>query len=341
MLYRDRYLLKQITGFFLVLFVSFSLVLLITQVFWSFADARHAGIFPWKDYIINFYDNLRMAFPFISLLSAFFVFAEMERFRQISVLELKGISELQIFRAFLMFGFFISFFAFVFGCFPPYPEANKVVEGDISITTPVVSLYAERTDRRDILVNVVISLREGESEKIIHAGKAHLLEDRIILYNGIVFGAGNRNFSSLIVKTSFNPLLLERYTSISSERQSFFFLRKVLKNMAAVGVMSRTDWIMLYSKLSYPLLNVMVMFLLLPFFYQRKVLSRIKIFITGFILMFFTYVLYSAGLSLGKAEIIPWQISPWISHVCLLSFYGIYLSSGGKRLYNLWHSYRQ
>jgi len=326
MLFRDKYFLKQLVSFFFILFISFSVVLLLTQIFWSFADMKRAGGFPWKDYIVNFYDNIQMIFPFITLLSAFFVFSEMEKFRQISILELKGISELQIFRTFLVFGFCVSIFAFLFGCFPPYPDSNRDVgKGDISITTPVLLLWAEQTNKENIFTNVVIAFYEEGVKRTIQARKAEFFNDMIIFYDASVVNGTENKFSVLTLKTSFDPLILVRYTSTNPERQSFFSLRRILKKVAAVGVVDKTDWIVLYSKISYPLLNLLVILLLLPFFYQRIFFSRIKIFVIGIIMMFFTYAFYAVGLSLGKIEMIPWQISPWISHIFLLVFCGMFV----------------
>jgi len=326
MLFRDRYFLKQLVSFFFILFISFSVVLLLTQFFWSFADMKRAGGFPWKDYIINFYDNIQLIFPFITLLSAFFVFAEMEKFRQLSVLELKGVSELQIFRTFVIFGFFISIFAFLFGCFPPYPDLSKDAgKRDVSITTPIILLWAEQANKESIFTNVVITFYGKGVKRTIQSRKAEFFNDRIIFYDATVVNGNEDKFNVLTLKTYFDPLILVRYTSINPERQSFFSLRRILKKVAAVGVMDKTDWIVLYSKISYPLLNLMVILLLLPFLYQRVFFSRIKIFVIGIIMMFFTYALYSVGLSLGKIEMIPWQISPWISHIFLLVFCGMFV----------------
>ena len=326
MLFRDKYFLKQLVSFFFILFISFSVVLLLTQIFWSFADMKRAGGFPWKDYIVNFYDNIQLIFPFITLLSAFFVFSEMEKFRQISILELKGISELQIFRTFVIFGFFISIFAFLFGCFPPYPDLSKDAgKRDVSITTPIILLWAEQANKESIFTNVVITFYGKGVKRTIQSRKAEFFNDRIIFYDATVVNGNEDKFNVLTLKTYFDPLILVRYTSINPERQSFFSLRRILKKVAAVGVVDKTDWIVLYSKISYPLLNLLVILLLLPFFYQRIFFSRIKIFVIGIIMMFFTYAFYAVGLSLGKIEMIPWQISPWISHIFLLVFCGMFV----------------
>ncbi len=335
MLFRDKYLLKQLFGFFVILLISVSLILLLTQIFWAFEDAKRAGFFPWKDYIRDFHRNIQILFPFLTLLSAFFVFSEMEKFKQLSILELKGISQLEIFRTFVIFGFLVSIFAFAFGCLPVSIGNNKNEEKNISITTPVVFLWAEQTDINNIFANVLIRIQEENSQKTIQAKKAEFLSNGIIFYDATFVELNKNYFDKMFLKTPFDPLLLVNHLTCSIEQESFIRLRKKLKNMALVGIISRPDWIILYSKLAYPTLNIIIVFLLLPFLYQKRVLSRVKTFITGFILMFFTYLLYAAGLSFGKAEIIPWQVSPWIAHIFLMLFSVIYLSSTKKKVYNL------
>ncbi|MCM8788567.1 MAG: LptF/LptG family permease [Candidatus Omnitrophica bacterium] len=325
-------------GFFILLLFSVCLLLLFVQTFWSLVEARHTGAFPWKIWMIEFYDSFQVVFPFITILSALFMFSEMERSGQILVFKLHGISELQIFITFIFFGFLCSILSFIAGNFPPYPgqqHRNKAIM-PLNFTTNEVFFYAEHwTEQRG--ENVIFEMKRNNLFLTCQARKARFFERSIVFYDGSVsYRDGIRkDFDLFALDVDFNPLAVTEYAFSFLERQSFFRLRSILKAVERVGVRSVIDWIILYSKISYPVLNIFVIMILIPFFFAIKNLSRVKVFIIAFVLTLVIYVLYSAGISLGKAGIIPWQISPWISHFMLFCFFGIYLSYIRVKMYNL------
>ncbi len=337
MLLRDKYLLKNMFGFFASLLLSMSILLLVTQAFWSLADAKHTGVFPWKDWLINFYDSFQLVLPFVTILSALFVFSEMGRFRQILVLEATGISELHIFRTFIFFGFCCSIIAFIAGCFPPYPGVHRGGGKNIYpliFVTNQTFFWAEKFNDVDSIENVIFKIKQYDHFLTIHSKRAQLFEEGIIFYNASVFkdNTPRKNFNHFILNTEFNPEIIVKYVHSALERESFFRLRSILKETSLLGVKSGFDWIVLYSKLSYSLLNLFIVMLLIPFFFEGRNFSKVKIFIIAFILTLGSYSLYSAGISLGKAEIIPWQISPWLSHLIILIYFLVYLSSSKKNV---------
>lgn len=336
MLLRDRYILKNSFGFFFVLLVMVSLFLLLIQTFWSVIDARHTGVFLYRSWIINFYDSFQIIFPFITILSVFFVFSELERFRQISILQLKGISELQIFRPFLLFGLLCSILSFLIGCFPPYPDEhrdNSKSSGSLNFTTTKVFLWIEKYDNNRVAEKVIFRLNSDGTDFACYCKKAIFSEKEISFYDCFVSinGSKEKYIDFFKLKTVFNPVLLIEYLTLPLERQSFFKLNSILKNISRVGVKSRIDLIYLYSKISYPLLNLFMVMLLIPFLLHRNLLSRSRVFIIAFVFTLLTYAIYSAGLSLGKSEIIAWQISPWLAHLVLLVFFGGYLAQKSKK----------
>lgn len=322
MLLRERYILRNVFAFFFILLVAVTIFLLIVQAFWGIIDARHTGLFNYKEWIINVYDSLQILLPFLTILSSLFVFSEMEKFRQISILQLKGISELQIFRTFLFFGLLSSVISFFIGCFPPYPNEQKgtdKVVHSIDFTTNEMFLWIKHYDN-GVGEDVIFKMNNKEAVFTCYAKKAEFLEGTIIFYDGLMsyFDGQKKYFDSFVLNVNFNPLFLTQYLTFPIERQSFFRLYPILKSVSNTGIKSKTEWITLFSKISYPSLNFFIIMLLLPFFLRRKFLTRAKIFIIALVLTLLTYSLYSAGLSLGKAEIIPWQISPWLSHFVLL-----------------------
>jgi len=318
----------------MVLLIACSMLLFVLQIFWTLADAKHSMGFLWKDCVMNFYDNFLVIIPFITLLSAFFVFSEMEKFKQISIFELKGISELQIFKIFVIFGFLCFLFSLAAGWFTPYQEEVKNIgkEADsLSVLTEKMCFWAENYQQPNTAENVII-LVGGDLNIAYYAKKAIFFEKNIVLYDGNV-AVGDRitqYFQQFAINTDFNPQSLLLYAVGFPERWTFFKLHRLLKNIASVGIKSKSDWIFLYSKISYPALNIFIILILFPFFYYRKS----KIFIIAFSVTLVTYSLYSSGLSLGKAEIVPWQIAPWISHVILTIFFILYLSVMKKKMYN-------
>ncbi|MCM8816098.1 MAG: LptF/LptG family permease [Candidatus Omnitrophica bacterium] len=301
--------------------MAISVFLLLIEALWGFIDAKNTGVFNFKYWLINFYDSFQILFPFITFLSGLFVYSEMQKFQEISVFEVKGISELQIFRTFFYFGLFCSFLSFILGCFVPYPyekkEKNKT-HYSVDFTTPKIFLWIENYNN-GIGENVIFKMNNNETLFTCYANKAEFSKNMIVFYNGFMTDESDerRNFNSFVLNVNFNPLHILEYLTLPLDRQSFFNLYPILKSMAQLDIKAKDDWISLFSKISYPLLNFFIMILLIPFFSWKKFLSRPKVFIIAFIFALLTYSLYTAGLSLGKAEIIPWQISPWLSHIVL------------------------
>ncbi|MCM8815781.1 MAG: LptF/LptG family permease [Candidatus Omnitrophica bacterium] len=327
------------SGFFIILLFSVCLLLLVAQTFWSFIDARHTGVFPWKTWMIDFYDSFHAVFPFITILSCLFMFSEMDRSKQILVFKLHGISELQIFTTFVFFGFLCTAFAFAVSSFPPYPgqHRNRTRISPVNFTTDRIFFYAEDYTKDGYVKSVILKLKKGDLILTWQAKEARLFVRRIVFYDGVFShnDSEQRDFDSFTLFVDFDPLAIIEYYSSANDRQPFFKCRSILKSVEQVGIKSGFDWLILYSKISYPTLNFFLIMVLIPFFFKIKDLSRVKMFVIAFILTLFTYVLYSTGISLGKAGLIPWQISPWISHFVLFCFFVTYLSYAGKKMYNL------
>ncbi|MGB9643333.1 MAG: LptF/LptG family permease, partial [Candidatus Ratteibacteria bacterium] len=220
----------------------------------------------------------------------------------------------------------------------PYQEEVRNVgkkTDSLSVLTEKICFWAENYKRPNTAMNVIIL--EGRNFNIsYHARKAIFLEKSIILYDGNVMNGDkvSQYFQQFVINTDFDPRLLLFYAAGFPERLAFFKLRRLLKNVALVGIISKSDWIFLYSKISYPALNIFIILILFPFFYYRKFVTKTRIFIVAFAGTLVTYSLYSSSLSLGKAEIIPWQIAPWISHGILAIFFILYLSVVKKKMYN-------
>ncbi|HOJ30438.1 MAG TPA: LptF/LptG family permease [bacterium] len=337
MLLREKHILLDTFKFFLLLLTAFAILLFILQIFWTIADARHTRVFLWKDCVVNFYDSFLVVIPFITILSAFLVFSEMEKFKQISIFELKGISELQIFKIFVIFGFLCSLFSFIAGLLTPYQNEiknNSRKTDSLSILTESVCFWATDYKQQDIVENLIIS--ENRSNVTYYAKKAKFFEKSIILYDGkIVYGdRTTRHFQQFTLETDFCPRALLLYAVGFPERWTFFKLHGLLKQVASVGIKSKSDWIFLYSKISYPMLNIFIILLLFPFFHYRRSMAKTRIFSVAFTGTLMVYSLYSFGLSLGRAEIIPWQVAPWVSHLILTIFFILYLSAVRKKMYN-------
>lgn len=312
----------------------------VTQLFWTFADARRTGIFLWKDCVINFYDSVKLLLPFITLLSAFFVFSEMEKYKQISILQLKGISEFNIFKIFIVFGFIAFIFSLLTEIFVPYPgeiSGKRKDNGPVCIIGDRIFFWIEKMEGTKLTHDVIIVDQKGNQRFYYYAKRAELLDSSIALHDGsITYPDGKiKKFDRFLMNVNFNPCLLVKYIQTSVEREPFLELNKMLNNASRLGIEPRSDWIVLYSKISYACLNIFIVLLLFPFFCHKKILSRTKVFIVGFILTLMSYSFYTAGLSLGKAEIIPWQFSPFIAHSIIICFFSIYLLFYRKKMYNI------
>ncbi|MCM8828673.1 MAG: LptF/LptG family permease [Candidatus Omnitrophica bacterium] len=240
---RSRYLIRNMSGFFVLLLFSICLLLLFVQTFWSFIDARHTGVFPWKMWIINFYDSFQMLFPFITILSALFMFSEMERSRQFLVFKLHGISELQIFIIFIFFGFLCSILSFISGNFPPYSgQQRKESKTSVPLhfTTDEFFLYVENCTMRGSGENVIFKMKKNNLFFSCQARRVRFFERKMVFYEGYVSydDVNHKNFDSLDLDVNFDPLALIEYFFSALERQPFFKLRSILKSVERLGIRS-------------------------------------------------------------------------------------------------------
>jgi len=326
MLLRTRYLARELVRFFVFFIGVTAFMLLVMQVFWSLSETVRGNKFPWRDFFIYLHSNILLVTPAITLVSVFFVISELGRFSELEILQIKGINPARVLGVFFSFGLVVSALGFVAGSFPPYPEyrLSSPRADAVSIISPRLTVWAEKTLSDTCLANVLIILRDGDKSSVYQAERAYFSSDGLILTNGTfrVVGEGinkQKEFASERIQAPLDPKSVYEYVSVQMDRVSYFRLRSLLCAIKRIGIFSKKQWIILYQKLSYPLLNFFIIFLSLPFFYARKGLSRFKIFsmTLGFSLV--VYFAYAAGIAMGENDYIPWRAAPWTAHFLIVA----------------------
>jgi lipopolysaccharide export system permease protein len=111
---------------------------------------------------------------------------------------------------------------------------------------------------------------------------------------------------------------------------SFFELRNWLRKQAANGLDIQSYLPYLYEKLSFPIINLVVVLLVAPFAIRSSRAGGMATAIIAALLVGFSYyAVHSFSLAFGRAEILPPAFSAWVANF-LLGAVGLILVAGAE-----------
>ncbi len=336
---KNRYILKELCKYFFIFIVFFSIFLFFTDVFSGvLAYFRTHAAFPWQHYLIGLPQKVYIFSPVITLLSILFVFSEIEKYREIEIFEIKGLKPLYILNLFFFFGFCSTVFFFLVGNFLPgnITSLNANQTKYVHLASQRFVFWAERYYPSKMFKNVIIINLQKNGPILYQTQYAYPQNNTFLLVNGssrnLVNPSISKTFSRYSLAVSFNTKKFIDFIVLNVEESSFFKALSTLRAMGKIGFFPKDKWIGVYEKIAYPFLNFFFVFIMLPLFYNRSNFSKFRIFILAIILSVSAYSIYSIGIALGKNDLIPWGISPWIFHI-ILFFTGIlYLIKNEWRL---------
>ena len=132
------------------------------------------------------------------------------------------------------------------------------------------------------------------------------------------------------------PLVIEEQPSDfynmerSSEGMSYRDLKRYTDKLRAEGVLVTSYMVDLAAKISFPLVNLIVVLIAFPFaLIPARSGNLTSSFVAGVTIGFGYYVVHALSMSLGNAELIPIQSAAWSANV-LLGSAGAYLMCGAE-----------
>ncbi|MCM8830458.1 MAG: LptF/LptG family permease, partial [Candidatus Omnitrophica bacterium] len=98
---------------------------------------------------------------------------------------------------------------------------------------------------------------------------------------------------------------------------SYKEIRNMISELKKLNILSGYLESAYQERFAYPLLNMFLLFIIVPFFYIKHKISRV--FVLGFsiFISFICYGIFSSGLTLAKAGKIPIFLGVWLVHILL------------------------
>jgi len=270
--------------------------------------------------------------PLAVLISVLVILGLMGKHREMLVLEGSGLFPLRfLFPFFIMGGLLIPFIFLVNETAVPASFSRVKPRSEISDPTlalPQFFFYADSFRTAENIFekpNILIFYPDGNLEEIYRGERCRIEEDgRWLIESGlrVRFSTGGevleeasfvrRSFDFRLGREDLEPLL-KPVQSLSLRRLTGYLERLNRAGMDPVAIRTAV-----LSHLSYPLLNIFVVFLTLPLAFSRR-FSRPMLIALGFLLAILAYWLFSFGLALGSQGYLPPALAAFLPQVVILA----------------------
>jgi lipopolysaccharide export LptBFGC system permease protein LptF len=260
------------------------------------------------------------------------ILSEMIKNNELKVMLISGIKPLYIFSIFLTCGVFSSLISFSVKNFIS-PHLIKKINLQISKTSISFSSSNYFFYSEEIIGNLFMNVEFTEylSDGEIMTVKAKMAEN--YKENDWIFKEGclwkfDRE-KNLIKEEKFKiknlkiPLTSEilLISNIDVEKFSFSQLFKIIKKMESLKLKPVSLITYLNEKISYPLLNFFIIFVIYPVFKKGEKISTLYVFSFSFLFSLFAYGIYIFFFSLSKNGKFPSILGPWILHTGIIIYF--------------------
>ncbi|MGC8977165.1 MAG: LptF/LptG family permease [Candidatus Ratteibacteria bacterium] len=336
------YIFLNFMKFFLVISIIFLIFFIVIQFLDDLTDfLKYKREIFFKNYIYTSPLLFVQISPIITILSLMLVLSEMIKNCELRVFFISGIKPLYIFSIFLICGFFSSILSFAIKNFVSPPLIKKLnyskPKFPVVFSSPKYFFYSEKFDGENFInVKFTEFLNNGEII-ILKAEKAkNYRDEEWVFINGQIWKFDNRR--NLIYKEEFITIekvkmfLTSEILSVSEidvEKFSFFQLQKIIKKMKELKLKPVSLISYLYEKISYPILNFFITFVIYQFLTKRGKFSNLYVFSFAFLFSLFLYGIFIFFFSLSKNGKIPQIFGLWTVHFFILIYF--FVSSNLKR----------
>ncbi|MCX8082208.1 MAG: LptF/LptG family permease [bacterium] len=328
---KTRYTISTFLKLFFLVSISFILLFFFIEIIDNlYSILKHGGRFS----ILNSLYKLPSIFveisPIITFLSSMFLLGEMVKYGEIRVLEFSGIRPISILKMLFICGFIISAFVFYIKNFISPQLLRKIGEkqeiGILSFSTDRYFLYSERFVPPSDFIRIQFSeILENNEIITINAASAVYIGSNIWLFkqgkfwyfDSKGFLKNSESFDSKIMSILIEPDIIVE-TSRDINELSYKDIRNMLYEFKKLNIISIYLKGAYQERFAYPLLNMFLLFILVPFFYIKHKISRVFVLGLSIFLSFICYGIYSSGLTLAKNGKIPTFLGVWLVHILLV-----------------------
>ncbi len=341
----DRYILKEYGQSFFFALGCFALVVLISQFFDkvdTFLNYKTpiAKIMIYLVYRLPFW--VVQVMPVATLLATLFTLSNFQRNNELTALKASGVSLYRVIAPLLVFGLLVSLFTFTFNEQLASPlaykaklfEKNKIrhEEGLDYLKRDNVILFGE--DRRiynirfydgerNIMQDVLIDELDQHKALIrqLIARKGTWQDQRWVFTDGLSREFDERGnitkeekFSQLERVFPEVPADFLREAKRSDE-MNYSELKQYINRLRKSGIPANKEQVELGLKFAYPMANVIIMLLGIPFALMSKQAGKIMNFGSGMVIAFAFWGMIEVGHALGENKVLTPLLAAWFSNL--------------------------
>ena len=193
--------------------------------------------------------------------------------------------------------------------------------------------------KRQQMSNVIISESDRNNQllKQIVAKRAQWLDGYWMFYDCIIseyvdgkLKQAPTHFQEEVIVIDELPKDISR-ANIQPNFMNYWQLKKYIRRLQSNGFDANKELVEFYSKIAFPLANVIMIFFVVPFTLTQKRNSSAIMGITISIIISFSYwTVHAINLSLGKIGVLPPLLAAWLTNIIFLVS-GLWLSETTKK----------
>ncbi|MEO0293426.1 MAG: LptF/LptG family permease [candidate division WOR-3 bacterium] len=347
----DVYIIKKFFLAILFSLIGLSFIYIITNFFENigyFVDKKTPSLIILEYYLLFYPKVILLIMPLATLMGIYFSLGLITRHNEVLALRALGISPFRIYRAIFLYGFLLSIVIIFFNLsLIPKTKENlkefkkvkieKIVQDfdenyarDINYITDTGEMVSiKRLIGNEIHAIHILTYRDGKMISRIDAGRG-IWKDSL----WILLGAYKRTFEEDSISFNFSDTMKVECFRVSPQEIakskkdplnfSFFQLFKYIKKLERTGQRSGAERVELYERISYPLVNFIILFLGCPLALEVKRRGLIFGFGLGILLSFIFWGIIQLFKELGINGNLPPSLSILIPNMVFL-FIGLYL----------------
>jgi lipopolysaccharide export system permease protein len=357
----DRYILKSVIGLFLISLLVFLFLYIIIDVFSNLNDIlkQNISITVLLQYYLSYLPIIFvLVAPISCLLGTLYTFAKLNRFNEIIAMRSSGLSIFQITKTVIIFGVLVSLFVFwIRDKFVPSSMAvNQKIKEEIESNIKkerkneiINNLTIYGLKNRLFFVNkFILATNTMEGITILEQDEHQNVTKKIVANKGVYKDGLWRFYQVLAYEFNENNQAKQEFQyseeeimaipetphEFLSQRQQPDFMTIAqlddyiwkLSKSGATAVIQNLK-IDLYQRFTYPLINIVIIFLAIPFALKmKKRATGISSLGVSIMLGFIYYVVDAVSIAFGKAGYLAPIIAASLSHIIffLLGLYLIY-----------------
>ncbi|MCP4649882.1 MAG: YjgP/YjgQ family permease [PVC group bacterium] len=328
----------------LILFISLSWIIDLFEQLDEIVKAK-VPLFVLCDYYLSLTPFIFVQIsPIIIILASIYTLSTLNKHNEIMAIKAIGMNLWSVIGIFVGFGILMGIFNFTVNevvkpesylhsinlketYFKPTAkkEANTIMK-DITLYGSHNRIFIiNRYDtKRQQMNNVIISENNTQNQlaKQIVAKRVQWVEGYWIFYDCIIseyadgaLSTAPTHYTEKVIVIDEEPKDIKR-ANVQPSFMGYWRLKKYIRRLQRNGFKARKELVEFYSKIAFPMANVIVIFFVVPFTLTQKRNASTLLGVTISIVVSFSYwTVHAISLSLGKVGILPPILAAWLTNI--------------------------